>query len=366
MAKMAKAARLRVSLLDDPSAADAFISSHCGRSVRFGYEAATSANGRIGAIDGDVAHGGAFIWRLSIVKEYRRSGLGSALMTRALADAKVRHAAGVAQLTTFDFQGPTYYPKLGFVAQHVTTGLGADGQRTETYFARSLSGTGSELCGRHSLSRPPGTVGTEPVIEIREVPPERLNDDAWHGFFRDTFDAHAREETGGQTAEFSMWALTATLPRAVVEGTATAGPVSNSSAPAVQAGAAPSPSAASSGPGLASGAPSPDDDRVVVGAVSGMAYWRKLVIEGIAMAPFARHQGIGRALLAAALDHGRTVGCVRASAHALDSQSPAFLSSCGWQHIFSTGSWEGGQTMHFFEMPIDAGQASASGATSTG
>lgn len=71
-------------------------------------------DGRIvGALVGSTNHRWVHVELLAVDPVKRRCGVGRALLERAEAIGRERQCIGV-WLDTYDFQGPTYYPRLGY------------------------------------------------------------------------------------------------------------------------------------------------------------------------------------------------------------------------------------------------------------
>lgn len=92
----------------------AFNAARTGRSDGQGLAfVAELAGGRIGAVAGYSWAGMAELRQVWVREDWRGRGLGRALMAEAVAEAR-RRGCRVVFLTTFGFQAPGFYRKLGF------------------------------------------------------------------------------------------------------------------------------------------------------------------------------------------------------------------------------------------------------------
>lgn len=90
---------------------------------------------RVGAIDGNIFWGSLNIHRFTIVKEWRRRGVGARLMTAALEHARSQGCV-LACVETFEFQAPEFYEKLGFKLDMVREGYA--NRHKLYYFSKTL------------------------------------------------------------------------------------------------------------------------------------------------------------------------------------------------------------------------------------
>jgi GNAT superfamily N-acetyltransferase len=125
-------------------------------------------------------------------------------------------------------------------------------------------------------------------------------------FFRSNFDAYSREKMGGASANFAMWAFEAVDP--------------------------------------ATGAR--------LGAIEGKMFWGGLFISLLMVDKVARGRGVGGALLAAALSHGREAGCTVACVETMDFQAPWLYERHGFEADFIRRGFANGHSMYYFSRPL--------------
>ena len=244
----------------------------------------------IGVCEGATRSGGVYCSRLAIAKASRRAGVGRALLAALYAEARAATPpAAVAWLCTLDYQGPLYYPKVGYTPHHELAGL-RDG-RVSTYFFRTLDGA--------SAAPPPSPPLAPPAFSIAPLPAQGAEEAraAALAFVRAEFDAHSREAVGGVSGYFAL-ALEATR----------------------------------------------NGERV--GALNAMSYWGLLVIKELEVAEGARRGGVGRALVQAAAAAAAARGCSVALAEALEeSQAPRFWERAGFERLAELPGFENGERL---------------------
>ena len=98
----------------------------------FCFVAEDSEGEIIGAITGRALYNEVHIKDLIIKEEYRKKGLGSKLI-KNVEDAYRNKGYNVLTLTTFAFQAPEFYKKLGFTVEFIRR---QDDSRLDKYFLK--------------------------------------------------------------------------------------------------------------------------------------------------------------------------------------------------------------------------------------
>jgi GNAT superfamily N-acetyltransferase len=93
----------------------------------------------VGVVNGKIFWGSIFVSHCIIKKEYRKTGVGSRLLRKALEHGRDLGCT-IACLETFDFQSPRFYEKVGFHADLIRPGWKKGA--SFYYFSRSLPAVG--------------------------------------------------------------------------------------------------------------------------------------------------------------------------------------------------------------------------------
>lgn len=234
-----------------------------------------SAEGAIvGAAQGHVRADGVYVSLVAVSPDARKQGLGRALiaaLTRAAGPT-----AAVVHLNAFDFQGTSYYPRLGFAEDCILGG-----------WAHGIVAT--------FFSAPAGALvewtATPAGCTVAAVDPaaDPATAAAAEEFLMATVAANEAELMPGLSDGFEAFTLQATA------------------APGEDGGAG-----------------------ALVGALAAVSFWGGLVITDVAVDEAHRRRGVGRSLVAAAVERAREAGCTVAVVEALSCQAPEFWGACGF------------------------------------
>lgn len=266
---------------------------------------------RVAGMDAEYFWGGLVISRLVVAPAFRRSGVGGWLMRVAMAAGR-RLGATVANVSTFGYQAPDYYPRFGFKADFLRPGF--RGGLVFHYMSNprlaeaGASGEGEPRGGDDVPEREVvDAAGRRVAVTLRQldsVPPELA---AW---FKASFAAYS-DAVVHDVANSSRFALEACLPPA------------------------------------APGAPAQR-----VGTILCKMFWSVLFISQLTVVPEARGAGVGTALMAAAVERGRAAGCGKVCVESFSFQAPGFYTRLGFTTDFVQPGWKAGATMHFFSAPL--------------
>lgn len=305
----------------------------------------------VGAIEGDYWFGGCTLSRVAIKKEWRKSGLGTALMRHVLSYCRSL-GARACTLHTFDYQAKDWYPRFGFTLQSKRENWGG---RTAYYYAAQLDSIDAQWTslphpeeGTATVRSPVGGATPDVTVNIRLLPfpcaPEKEVEMALH--FRSTFDEHSISETG-RTSAYFPWAFQASLPieawRAVVSVDRTDGKAQPQEQPAEGEMTA--------------------DGRVRVGVIEGKSYWHGIVISHLVIDKRFRGLGLARRLMDAVRALALSKGSTLMAVETMSFQCPELYPKLGFTEDAVVPGWEQDAKLHFFvqHLPPAASQASPQG-----
>lgn len=302
----------------------------------------------VGAIEGDYWFGGCTLSRVAVKKEWRKSGVGTALMRHVLSYCRSLGARACV-LHTFDYQAPDWYPKFGFVLQSTRENWGG---RTAYYYAAQLDAIDPQWTslahpeeGVSTVRAPASAAGEVSLVtvSIRLVPhptaPEKAAEMALH--FRSTFDGHSITATG-RTSAYFPWAFQATVDvdtwRTVAQAQTEA-----------QAQREVMPEEGDMAEG----------GRVRVGVVEGKSYWHGIVVSHLVVDKRFRGVGLARRLMDAVRALAASKGSTLIAVETMSFQCPQLYSTLGFIEDAVVPGWEQDAKLHFYVQHLPASPAAA-------
>ena len=134
----------------------------------WGFEAVTDSGRTVGVVFGEAYVGGLIINDLVVASDLRHQGLGSYLLGLALRLGRDR-GQGVARLTAFEYQAPTFFQRHGF-AVDISRDCFSPTAGSLHYLSRTLSVTDPDALSGASLPESFVIRGGAPLLSIRAMP----------------------------------------------------------------------------------------------------------------------------------------------------------------------------------------------------
>jgi len=268
----------------------------------------------VGGIVASTSYGGLYVLAIGVRSDWRRTrGVGRALLRSVVERVRTATSAterpGVLHLTTFDFQGFEYYPKLGFHQDAVLAGW-AHGM-SAAFFSLPLgideAGDAERLLQpQHS----PASDATLPDFTIEPVEMSALNT-----FLTEVFVSHAQETLGLDEQDF-VFAFEARVPAGVAAAQHTGG----------------------------------EQPTVRVATVTASSFWGGVMVRCVAVDEPYRGRGIGSRLVQLALEYARSRGCSVATVDLLSTEAreqDSFWRRLGFREFGRTpGFVDGAEMVH--------------------